>query len=369
MQSDIPEIKQGLQDRIADLCRQLLPRGKREGAQWVSHNPRVAGDEKSLPALKVGLVRDKGAWRCWRNGDKGDVIDLIAFSVGCDKRGALQWARDYLGLRSMSREERDALRRALVQRQKADAEKAVKSRLFKLKKAGELFCAADLMGAGSAAEIHARAYFAARCCPLEAVEHLNPLTYRFSAASEWWKGADWQNDNGRRFRTKEGPKFPAIHTAMRSATGIVTCCHVTFLDPIRPAKAPVTPAKLMFGEALGSVIEISMGPSGLPFWKATAEHAGPVIICEGNETGVSIAGPISEARVWAAGSLAGIGAVPVHLPCVCDITVARDNNSGNAQARGLLLKALDQLSDAGKPLDVMASHVGDDFNDLMTGED
>lgn len=367
MQSDLPIIKQGLNDRIVEVCAQMLPRGRREGALWVSCNPRVADDDKKLPALKVGLVRDKGAWRCWRHGDKGDVIALIAFALGTDTKGALQWARDFLGLRKMNREEREALRREAAQRQKIDAEKAAKARVFKLQKADELFRQADEMGKGGGAEAHARAYLAARQCPLEDVAALNPFTFRFSGATEWWKGAEWQNDNGRRFRTKEGPKFPAIHTAMRSATGVVTCCHVTFLDPLRPEKAPVAPPKLMFGEALGAVIELSMGPSGRPFW-AVNETAAPVIICEGIETGLSIAGSVPDARVWAGGSLAGMAGAPVHLSCVSDITVARDNNTGNAQAQAQLMAALDRLADAGKPLVVMESHVGDDFNDLKRGE-
>ncbi len=151
---------------------------------------------------------------------------------------------------------------------------------------------------------------------------------------------------------------------MRSATGIVTCCHVTFLDPVLPAKAPVSPAKLMFGEAMGAVIEISCGPGGRPFWGPT-EEALPVVLCEGIETGLSLAQAIDDARIWACGSLAGMGHAPVHLSCVSTITVARDNNAGNAQAEAHLNSGLDRLADSGKPLVIMRSHVGDDFNDLL----
>ena len=163
-----------------------------------------------------------------------------------------------------------------------------------------------------------------------------------------------------------GPVFPAIHSAMRAANGALTCCHVTFLDPVLRQKAPVAPAKLMLGEALASVIEVSRGPCDEDFWRCAT--AGPLIIAEGIETALTMALAVPEARVWAAGSLAGMGHCPVQLPCVGEIAVARDNNHGNAQAQKALNAALWKLEEADKPLVVMASHVGDDFNDLGQGE-
>lgn len=365
--SEIAAIKAGLQARIEEVCRRLLPHGRRDGPHWAAYNPFVAGDERKDPALKVGLKADPGAWRDWRNGDKGDVIDLIAFANRTDRAGALKWARDFLGLQSMSREERAKMERDARLAEKRRAEKAVKDRAFKLVEADRLFNRASRIGEGGAAERHARAYFKARGCALDDVPHLNPYSFRFSGASEWWKGAKWETADGRRFKSEAGPEFPAVHSAMRGATGAVACCHVTFLDPIQPAKAPVTPPKLMFGEALGTAIEVACGPAAKPFWMA--ETAAPLIIAEGIETALSLAIAIPEARVWAAGSLAGIGAAPVALDCVAAVTVARDNNFGNDQAQAQLDRALEALARTGKRVDVMASHVGDDFNDLMQGVD
>jgi hypothetical protein len=59
----------------------------------------------------------------------------------------------------------------------------------------------------------------------------------------------------------------------------------------------------------------------------------------------------------------------VWLDCVGAVIVARDNNDGNAQAARQLDDALEQLARANKPLEVIASHVGDDFNDLAKGEE
>lgn len=387
LRSDIPEIRAGLQDRISELCRDLLPHGRMESGQWVSCNPRVAGDERKVPALKVRVHGgDTGAWtdhRNGRDGHKGDVIGLVAYLTGQDTKDALAWARDFLGLRQLSPAERQAMRFAAAAKKKAEDKRAEQKRRWSLAEAERLFLTPSGAGeygpaycegtaTGGAAEAHARAYFAARHAALEKISTLNEESFRFSRAMEWWKGAQWRNDpSGRKFREARGQLFPAIHSAMRSSIGAVTCCHVTFLDPVQPAKAPVQPAKLMFGEKKFSVIEVATGPSLTPFWRwdDATPHC-PVIVAEGIETAASLAAELSgEARIWAAGDLGNIGNVPVQLPIVSEIYVARDNNDGNAQAQKVLDGALCELEWHGKPVAVMKSHVGDDFNDLATGKD
>lgn len=386
LRSDIPEIRTGLQDRISQLCRHLLPHGRMESGQWVSFNPRVAGDERKVPALKVRVTGgDTGAWtdhRNGRDGHKGDVIGLVAYLTGQDTKGALAWARDFLGLKALSPAERQAMRFAAAAKKKAEDQRAEQKRRWSLAEAERLFLTPNGAGeygpaetAGTAtsggAELHARAYLAARSAPLERIRTLNLESFRFSNATEWWKGAQWRARAGRTVKETRGPRFPAIHSAMRSPIGAVACCHVTFLDPVRPDKAPVKPAKLMFGEKKGSVIEVAMGPAMVPFWRwDDATRPAPVIIAEGVETAASLAAELShDARIWAAGDLGNIGRVPVHLPIVGEIYVARDNNAGNAQAQKVLDGCLEDLERHGKPVAVMNSYVGDDFNDLATGKD
>lgn len=392
MRGDLDIIKAGLTDRIEDLCRTLLPAGRREGGQWVSSNP-VTHDERSTPALKVGLGKEPGAWRCWRSGDKGDALGLVAYVVTGDVRNvkeALAWSRDFLGLQAMSLADRARIRVEAKTRQAERDKAAQKRRADKLLAADQLFHGRTQNGRVAGVELpqsvleisanlpvvdHARAYFAARAVALERVKHFNAKSMRVSPATEWWKGAVWQNEAGRRWKGQPGPLFPAIHSAMRNKMGIVTCCHITFLDPSRPAKAPVTPAKLMYGEALGAVIELSAGPSGTPFWMADrdSEKPAPLIIAEGIETALAFAVEVPEARVWAGGSLAGVGAAPVDLDCVAWVLFARDNNDGNAQAQAQFERALAGLEEkcarTRKRVEVEASHVGDDFNDLARGEE
>lgn len=362
--TDISEIKAMLQDRIEQLCRELLPRGRREGRQWVSNNP-VTNDWKHTPALKVGIVSDRGAWRCWRSGDAGDVLNLIAYLTGAhpkDMKHARAWAEDWLGIRRMSL----ADRRAMAQKAAAEAKqwqaKADADRERRVSAAFRKWQEGAAFGDLSPVEKHARRYWHARQCPIDDVENPDPNTFRFARQLEWWRGAQYRTEGRRKVKVKPGPAFPAILSAMRDRWGGYRALHATFLDSFHPKKAPVEPPKLMLGEAGGAVISLTLGPSReSPF---TCQAPSPVVICEGIETGLTLAVALPEARVWAAGSLAGIGAAPVDLPSVGEIIFARDNNHGNAQAQRQFELALERLEASGKPVSVMASPVGDDFNDL-----
>jgi hypothetical protein len=117
------------------------------------------------------------------------------------------------------------------------------------------------------------------------------------------------------------------------------------------------------------VIEISMGPNNVPYWRDDGASPQCVLLAEGIETALAFAVAGVPARVWACGSLAGIGNAPIGLPCISWVLFARDNNSGNAQAQKQFAAALERLEASGKTIVVEASHVGDDFNDLAQGEE
>lgn len=357
------EIKAQLLARIGEIAAMLLPHGRKEGGLWVSHNP-AGDDHKKNPALKVRINGgDAGAWSDWRSGDKGDVWRLIEHCQRTDFNGARRWAMDALGLKAMSREERAAAAAQAQNYVHAAAAKAEKDSARKLLEANRLWNEADAKS--SPWRDHALAYFSGRSCALEDVPNIARQTFRYSRQSEYWKLAKWESSGRYPVKIEAGPLFPAIHSAMRNRMGLLTACHVTFLDPVLPKKALVKPPKMMKGQALGAVIELAYGPENRPFWEAERPH--PLIIAEGVETALSLAIEVPEARVWAGGSLAGIGSAPVDLDCISAVIFARDNNVGNDQAQGQFEAAFAQLA-AKKPLEVMASHLGDDFNDLANGE-
>ncbi|MCW5697900.1 MAG: toprim domain-containing protein [Bauldia sp.] len=394
MTGDLAIIKGQLQDRIEELCRKLLPQGRDEGGQWVSFNP-ITGDRARHhnPALKIRLRGGViGAWIDHRSGDKGDVIGLIAYIERTDTKGALKIARDFLGIRHLSPAERARLAKIEAQKRETRAREDAALRARKLAEAEQLFRAQGgerpigpaLVPLGTfgyaagphvhvkhGAQHHAEAYFAERKVPLAEIATFNPWSLRFSPQTEWWKGASWRHDDaGRRWKSGPGPLYPAIHSAMRNRLGAITACHLTFLDPSRPAKAPVEPPKLMWGEAKGAVIEIATGPGDIPFWRwQPGDPVHPVVLAEGIETAMSFAVAGVPARIWACGSLSGVGAAPIDLPSIGWALFARDNNFGNPTAQKQFSAALEQLESHGKTVVVEASHHGDDFNDLAQGVD
>jgi len=367
MKNDRDLVKDMLRDRITDLCAQLLPDGKRKGHLWVAHNP-VLQDFDQSPEFKVYLNRSIGAWVDYRSGEKGDVIGLVAYCLQVEFAEAMVWSRNFLGLSSMSGFDRRAAEARAAEARRTAEERNEANRLKHQLAAEKLYDRGFQDGANSTAEALARAYFAARRCPLDLVPNRDLQTFRFSASTEYWQKATWTEENGRRIKTRKGPDFPAVHSAMRAPAGQVTAVHLTFLHPSRPEKAPVAPgsAKLMYGEAGGSMIRISHGPEGEPPETALAAH--PLVLCEGIEDALSLAIAIPEARVWAAGSLNMMAKAPVWLPCIGPVIVARDNDWGKKQAEEQFDQVLEQLSAAGKPMTVISSHVGKDFNDLAQEE-
>lgn len=97
MRHDIKQIAAMLGERAEDVCRWLLPGGKRMGSEWRCGS--VAGDEGD--SLGVNLSPGKGGvWRDFASDERGgDLIDLIMAVRGLDKKGALAEAKGFLGLK------------------------------------------------------------------------------------------------------------------------------------------------------------------------------------------------------------------------------------------------------------------------------
>jgi len=375
--AEVEEVKQLLKDRIRDVCRWLLPDGRQIGRTWKANNP-VRDKPGQTPELNVYLSGQVGAWKDYRNDDdKGDILGLVQFVHGTDFAGAMKLAKDFLGLRSMSAEERRTnQRRAKVQAEQDDADARRKEdqlRAFCEKR----FLSGFPFGGGTPAEIHARDYWReSRGIDIDAIAMLDKSSFRFHPAIEYWSLAEFRRDerSRRMLKVKEGPKFPAILAAMRGPMGQFADHHVTFLDPVKPDKAKLPPKKdgqprsprLMRCPNLGAVVRISHGPEGMPPEHSTEPH--PLILAEGMETGLSLALALPEARVWACGSINGIKNAPVKFPFVSSVIVAGENDWDKPQAQKALRSALTELERSGKPLDLMLSHLGSDFNDLMKGD-
>lgn len=89
------DLAERLSSQIESLAKELLPQGKRQGAEW------CVGSTSGEPgeSLKVHLTGDKaGVWKDFAGGDGGDSLDLIAAVRGCDISAAMAEARRFLGI-------------------------------------------------------------------------------------------------------------------------------------------------------------------------------------------------------------------------------------------------------------------------------
>lgn len=90
------EIIQLLRERIEDLCRQLLPGGKRDGHRWSCGS--IQGEAGK--SMQVELRGPKtGMWNDFAADEGGDVLKLIQLTQSLpDYRAVMDWARSWLGL-------------------------------------------------------------------------------------------------------------------------------------------------------------------------------------------------------------------------------------------------------------------------------
>lgn len=90
------EVSTRLADRAHDVCRLLLPNGKRDGKEW-----RVGSvNGEAGASMGVCLTGEKaGIWCDFASGESGDLLDLWCLTHSCDMRAALTEAKEYLGVR------------------------------------------------------------------------------------------------------------------------------------------------------------------------------------------------------------------------------------------------------------------------------
>lgn len=101
MKHDIGQISRMLAGRAEDVCRWLLPGGKRVGHEWRAGS--VSGD--SGDSLGVNLAGKAGTWRDFAADEKGgDLIDLIMACKGVSKAEAVAAAKEYLGIHDARQE-------------------------------------------------------------------------------------------------------------------------------------------------------------------------------------------------------------------------------------------------------------------------
>lgn len=93
-------VNNAAQANALELCKCLLPQGRRSGREYEAINPKR--DDHSIGSFRINL--DKGKWADFATGDAGgDFVSLVAYLRGlCQSEAALLLAA-MLGLRGGER--------------------------------------------------------------------------------------------------------------------------------------------------------------------------------------------------------------------------------------------------------------------------
>ncbi len=289
--------------RAEEVCRRYLPHGRKHGRYWTAGDIRGARGRSLFVRLAPPGV--PGKWTDAATGEHGDLLDLIRIASGAGSlRAALAEARAFLSLPpatvaggSDSYDRTEAARRLWQRCRAIDG-------------------------------THAEAYLRARAihrCRFPALRFHPTLFHR--------------DGGGMR-------RLPALVAAVTGADGHVTGVHRTWLDPSRPAKAPVARPRKALGRVHGLAVRFG------------APATGTLLVGEGIETVLSLVTAMPDTLAAAALSAGSLGAFapPAGL---ARLVIARDNDAEGERAAARLAR---RCARAGVVAQVFVPE-GADFND------
>ena len=251
------------------VCRRYLPHGRRQGRYWVAGDLHGAKGRSLFVRLRP--PGPPGKWTDAATGEHGDLLDLIGHRIGAGSLGpVIDEARAFLALPAPERNDPEAARA----HPPASWDGAAAAR--------RLWRSCRPLRA-----THADAYLRARGLDASRFPAL-----RFHPALAY------RDDAGRRRR------FPALVAAVTNARGALEGVQRTWLDPSRPAKAPLAHPRKALGRIHGHAVRFAM----------PTRDAATLLVGEGIETVLSlVAAPaLPAAAALSAGSLAAF--VPPPAP-------------------------------------------------------
>jgi hypothetical protein len=361
---DGPDIAALLKADVLRLVRALGLEGHRSGTYWMT---RSRAHDKKVGGMYVTLTGGMaGAWKDAVADESGDVIGLIAYVKFGDTRANMRdvfaWAREHLGLGTMTDEQR---RRASQEAQR----KAV---------------AASVLDAQELAKKRARAkavWLDSKAAPfVDSVADSYLLTRgidirqltRLPGCLGWLP---------RRFHRDTQTSWPVMLACFTDDAGELAALHFTFLARDGSGKAPLPQVENSDG-SFEDANERNIWPgfkgAAIRLWRggtrrsiaaanAWAEKHGELetlVLCEGVEDGLSSVLAYPEYRTWAVGSLSNLR--HIKLPkCVGDVIVWRDNDWSKPQAAASFKKGIEALAAQGARVSVARSAIGKDANDAL----
>lgn len=346
-QHDAGTLSRMLAERIGVLVRELLPNGRKDGAEWRCGS--LAGEKGQSLAVHLNSSRG-GIWCDFSSGERGDALDLVAAVMFAgDRREAMKWAVSWLGLgdgsaptfRAPERRQPVPDRRNDELDKEAQRKRASARRLWHDTAPGI---------AGTPVEV----YLAGRGIVLRELGRA-PGALRFNPSV-------WCGEVQR--------PLPAMIAAICGPSGKLVAVHRTWLGQApggQWVKADLQNAKKVLGSFAGGCVRLWRGASGKALGVAPDDDV--TVIAEGIETALSVAVACPEFRVLSAVSLSNMAAVT--LPdALKNIIIAADNDSGNEKARRALEAALKKFASQGRTVRLaMPEIVHGDWNDVLRGKD
>jgi hypothetical protein len=142
--------------------------------------------------------------------------------------------------------------------------------------------------------------------------------------------------------------LPAMVAAVVDVNAEFVGIHRTYLRPDGNGKANVEPVKMSLGPIGGGAVRLSPISENL-------------ILCEGIETGLSIAQAIPDASVWVALSSSGLRIIELPRQ-VRTVTIAADNDETGEKARAVAQRLVGE----GRTVRIAQPSIGGfDFNDVL----
>ena len=347
---EIGDLASMLADRIEQLVAELLPRGQRQGHEWVDAKRKHGG---LGDGLSVHLSASKrGVWAHFGDGHNvnGDSLDLVAYLLfQGDKHKAINWSKAWLGIDNADPKALQSAKRRATESRSAAEQSAAADAKKRAGRARAMWLGGQKLVPGCPAWV----YLAGRGCDLSALDRA-PGALRYHPAL---------------FNAEIGADRPALVASITTRDGQMAA-HRTWLqpDPHNPGnwvKLAVPNPKKTYGNYRGGCIRLWRGASGKPM--AQAQPGELVCITEGIEDGLTVAIAKPDARVLVAVSLANMA--HIELPdAIEEVVICADNDPADSKAAGALDRALTAHFRAGRRVRI-ARPRGDvkDFNDILKG--
>ncbi len=317
----VREIIDQLTGAVLPLCEYLLPNGRRDGPEWRCGSVRGEAG-KSLGVRLTGAKA--GIWSDFARGECGDLLDLIQACQGLDKGGAVQWAKDWLGVGD-----------GTVIPQCAPPPGTHKNEPPPQDNPNRLLARDIWNKAQPAVGTPVEAYLRHR-----GINAPVPASVRFNAAVLY---------------TQSGLYLPCMVAAIQAPDRSITAIHRTYIRGDGQGKAGVAKTKMMLGSVGGGAVRLAqVGPK--------------MAVAEGLETSLSVQ-EATGIPTWAVLSASNfLGLVLPALPYAAEIVIAADNDENRA-GMDAAEKAAALWSSQGRKVSIaLPPTPGIDFNKMARNE-